>query len=92
MPARFRDMENNGSDQNRPEKRRIRFRRIRPRYRKILIPFLILSLIVAVILIWITNKYFFRPIFEGKGSIHQGSCQLVAQPKNETEARMMVRA
>jgi len=50
-------------------KKPIIFRKIRPRYKKILIPFLIISFIIAVILLIILNKYFFKPIFEKKGSV-----------------------
>ena len=46
-------------------------RRVRPRYKKALIPALIISLIIAIILILIMKKYFLTPIFEGRGSIHQ---------------------
>lgn len=45
-------------------------RRIRPRYNKLLIPALIISLIIAVILILLWNKYLFKPVFEEKGSLH----------------------
>ena len=43
-------------------------RKIRPRYRKALIPALIICFIIAVILLLILNKYLFKPIFERKGS------------------------
>jgi riboflavin transporter FmnP len=43
-------------------------RKIRPRYKKALIPALIICFIIAVILLLILNKYFFKPIFEKKGS------------------------
>jgi hypothetical protein len=79
-------MENNGSDQNQRERRRIVFHRVRPKYKKILIPFLILSLIVAIILIWATNKYFFKPIFQGQGSLHQtGFCPLALSGKGSED-------
>jgi len=45
-------------------------RRVRPRYNKLLIPALIISLIIAVILILLWNKYLFKPVFEEKGSLH----------------------
>jgi Na+/citrate or Na+/malate symporter len=64
-------MEQNRKDKDHKDQDRIIIRKIRPKYKKILIPFLIISLIVAIILIWLTNKYFFKPIFEGRGSIHQ---------------------
>jgi riboflavin transporter FmnP len=44
-------------------------RKIRPRYKKALIPALIICFIIAVILLLILNKYFFRPIFEKRGSV-----------------------
>jgi riboflavin transporter FmnP len=44
-------------------------RKIRPRYRKALIPALIICFIIAVILLLILNKYLFKPIFEKKGSV-----------------------
>jgi riboflavin transporter FmnP len=43
-------------------------RKIRPRYKKALIPALIICFIIAVILLLILNKYLFKPIFEKKGS------------------------
>jgi predicted membrane protein len=45
------------------------FRKIRPKYRKILIPFLILSFIVAVVLLVFFYRYFFKPAFQKKGSL-----------------------
>ena len=45
-------------------------RKVRPRYNKLLIPALIISLIIAVILILLWNKYLFKPVFEEKGSLH----------------------
>jgi hypothetical protein len=78
-------MENNGSDQNQQERRRIVFHRVRPKYKKILIPFLILSLIVAIILIWATNKYLFKPLFQGRGSLHQTESQVLALSRNGSE-------
>lgn len=66
-------------NQENKDRDRIIIRKIRPKYKKILIPFLIISLIVAIILIWFTNKYFFKPIFEGKGSIHQDRRTLAIQ-------------
>jgi hypothetical protein len=78
-------MENNGSDQNHQQRRRIVFHRVRPKYKKILIPFLILSLIVAIILIWATNKYFFKPIFQGQGSLHRTEFRLSALSVNACE-------
>jgi len=39
-----------------------------PRYKKALIPALIICFIIAVILLLILNKYLFKPIFEKKGS------------------------
>ena len=45
------------------------FRKIRPKYRKILIPFLILSFIVAIALLVFFYIYFFKPAFQKKGAI-----------------------
>lgn len=53
------------------------FRKIRPRYKKALIPALIISFIIAVILLLILNKYFFKPIFEKKGSLDSQARVLV---------------
>jgi hypothetical protein len=83
-------MENHGSDQNRQERRRIIFHRVRPKYKKILIPFLILSLIVAIILIWATNKYFFKPIFQGRGSLHRTESRLLALSGNGFEDTLLL--
>jgi riboflavin transporter FmnP len=55
-------------DQKPASRKPIIFRKIRPRYKKALIPALIISFIIAVILLLILNKYFFKPIFEKKGS------------------------
>jgi riboflavin transporter FmnP len=49
--------------------KRLIFRKIRPRYKKALIPALIICFIIAVILLLILNKYLFKPIFEKKGSV-----------------------
>ncbi len=78
-------MEQNRKDNDHKDQDRIVMRKIRPRYKKILIPFLIISLIVAVILIWLTNKYFLKPIFEGRGSIYQEPRRLVIQPTQGAE-------
>jgi hypothetical protein len=45
------------------------FRKIKPRYNKALIPFLIVSFIVAVMLLLVFYKYFFKPVFEKKGAL-----------------------
>ncbi len=50
-------------------KRPLVFRKIRPRYKKALIPALIIFFIIAVILLLIMNKYLLTPIFEKKGSV-----------------------
>lgn len=49
-------------------KRRLVFRKIRPRYKTILISALIICFIIAVILLMVLNKYLLTPIFEKKGS------------------------
>jgi serine/threonine protein kinase len=49
-------------------KRRLVFRKIRPKYKTILIPALIICFIIAVILLLLLNKYLLTPIFEKKGS------------------------
>jgi predicted membrane protein len=68
---------------------RIIIRRIRPRYKKILIPFLILSLIVAIILILLMNKYFFKPVFEGKGFNPANDRKTLVQAENKPEKIMV---
>jgi hypothetical protein len=83
-------MENNGSDKNQQQRRRIVFHRVRPKYKKILIPFLILSLIVAIILIWATNKYLFKPLFQGKGSLHRTESRLLALSGNRAEDTLIL--
>ena len=60
------------------KRRDIRFiRKVRPRYNKLLIPALIISLIIAVILILIVRKYLFKPLFEEKGFLHPNMPVLV---------------
>ena len=44
------------------------FRKIRPKYRKILIPFLIVSFILALVLLVVFYRYFFKPAFQKKGA------------------------
>jgi len=58
------------------------FRKIRPRYKKVLIPALIICFIIAVILLLFLNKYFFKPIFKKKGSLDAKSAVSVM---NSTE-------
>ena len=63
-----------------PKRKEMRFvRRVRPRYKKALIPALIISLIIAIILILIMKKYFLTPIFEGRGSMHQRETTVVVR-------------
>jgi hypothetical protein len=63
-------MEQKRKDKDHKDGHRIIIRRVRPRYKKALIPALIISLIIAIILILIMKKYFLTPIFEGRGSMH----------------------
>lgn len=78
-------MEQEQKEKERKSRGRIIFRRIRPRYKKILIPFLIISLIVAIILILIMNKYFFKPVFEGKGFNPVNDRKTLVQAENKPE-------
>ena len=73
---RFKEDKMN-SNQKRKDLRSIR--RVRPRYKKALIPALIISLIIAIVLILIMKKYFLTPIFEGRGSIHQSGTTVVVR-------------
>jgi hypothetical protein len=66
-------------DEDRARKEMRFVRRVRPRYKKALIPALIISLIIAIILILIMKKYFLTPIFEGRGSIHQSGTTVVVR-------------
>jgi serine/threonine protein kinase len=50
-------------------KRRLVFRKIRPRYKTILIPALIICFIIAVILLVLLNKYLLSPILRKEGSV-----------------------
>jgi len=58
------------------------FRKIRPRYKKVLIPALIICFIIAVILLLILNKYFFKPILEKKGSLDTKTPVVVINPRD----------
>jgi hypothetical protein len=78
-------MEQEQKEKERKRQGRIIIRRIRPRYKKILIPFLILSLIVAIILILLLNKYFFKPIFEGKGFNSGNTWETLVQKGDKSE-------
>ncbi|MFQ6032148.1 MAG: serine/threonine protein kinase [Candidatus Zixiibacteriota bacterium] len=49
--------------------RPLTFRKVRPRYKTILIPALIICFIIALILLMILNKYLLTPIFEKNGSV-----------------------
>jgi hypothetical protein len=53
------------------------FRKIRPKYKKALIPFLIVSFIVAVVLLLVFYRYFFKPVFEKKGSLQRNTSVVV---------------
>lgn len=66
-------------DEDRKPKEMRFVRRVRPRYKKALIPALIISLIIAILLILIMKKYFLTPIFEGRGSIHQSGTAVVVR-------------
>ena len=50
-------------------KRPLVFRRIRPKYKSVLIPALIICFIIAVILLVLLNKYLLSPILRKKGSV-----------------------
>jgi serine/threonine protein kinase len=54
-------------------KRPLVFRKIRPKYRSILIPALIICFIIAVILLVLLNKYLLSPILRKKGSVPRPS-------------------
>jgi len=58
------------------------FRKIRPRYKKVLIPALIICFIIAVILLLFLNKYFFKPIFKKKGSLDTKTPVVVINPRD----------
>jgi len=66
-------------------------RKVRPRYKKALIVALIISLVIAIMLILIMNKYFFKPIFEGRGLLHQ-TTPIVVMPSGDTldESRIIL--
>jgi predicted membrane protein len=81
----FLDMEQEQKEKEHKSRGRIIIRRIRPRYKKILIPFLIISLIVAIILIVLLNKYFFKPIFEGKGFNPGNNRKALVKTENKPE-------
>ena len=50
-------------------KRPLVFRKIRPKYKSILIPALIICFAIAVILLFVLNKYLLSPILRKKGSV-----------------------
>jgi serine/threonine protein kinase len=50
-------------------KRPLVFRKIRPKYKSILIPALIIGFVIAVILLVLLNKYLLSPILRKKGSV-----------------------
>lgn len=54
-------------------KRPLVFRKVRPRYKSILIPALIISFIIAVTLLVILSKYLLKPILQKKGSVPHAS-------------------
>ena len=54
-------------------KRPLVFRKIRPKYKSILIPALIICFVIAVILLVLLNKYLLSPILRKKGSVHHAS-------------------
>lgn len=61
-------------------------RKIRPRYKKALIPALIICFIIAVILLLILNKYLFKPIFEKQGSIpHTGLIDVLCSSSEDSK-------
>jgi riboflavin transporter FmnP len=66
-------------------------RKIRPRYKKALIPALIICFIIAVILLLILNKYFFKPIFEKKGSVPHTALIEVLSSSAETQKGIELR-
>lgn len=72
-------------DEDRKRKEMRFVRRVRPRYKKALIPALIISLIIAIMLILIMKKYFLTPIFEGRGSIRQSGTTVVVRSAGGTE-------
>jgi hypothetical protein len=55
------------------------FKKIRPRYKKVLIFALIISLIIAVLLLLFFNKYFFKPVLENKGSVKTKPAVIVSK-------------
>jgi hypothetical protein len=64
------------------------FRKIRPRYKKALIPALIICFIIAVILLLILNKYFFKPILKKKASLNRGTTIVVMQNKGVQSSKL----
>jgi TctA family transporter len=67
-------------------KKPIVFRKIRPRYKKALIPALIICFIIAVIMLLILNKYLFKPIFEKKGSVpHTGLIEVLSSSSGDSK-------
>jgi Na+/citrate or Na+/malate symporter len=73
---------------NHKERKLKPLRRVRPRYKKALIPALIISLIIAIILILIFNKYVFKPIFEGRGLLQQTTPVVVMRAEDGSEERL----
>jgi len=55
---------------------------------KWLIPALIISLIIAIILILIFNKYVFKPIFEGRGLLNQKTLVVVRSVEDGSKERI----
>ncbi len=64
------------------------FRKIRPKYKKALILALIISFVVAVILLLVFNKYFFKPVLENRGSVKNKPAVIVS--KQERRLRFVV--
>jgi hypothetical protein len=77
-------MNHDQKNQERRHRKPIIIRRVRPRYKKALIPALIVSLIIAIILIWIMSKYFLKPVLEGRGSTHQGAPSVAMESAGTT--------
>jgi len=69
-----------------PKRKDIRFiRKVRPRYNKLLIPAMIISLIIAVILILLVRKYLFKPLFEEQGLLDRNQSVVAMQTENLRE-------
>jgi serine/threonine protein kinase len=74
IALRYRNMDEaladlHGLKQELISKRPLVFRKIRPKYRSILIPALIICFVIAVILLVLLNKYLLSPILRKKGSV-----------------------